>query len=386
MSLTHFHRNVFLTAAASTLALCSAAYAASGDLYTMSNAASGNVVALLKRTEDGALRVSGRFPTGGLGTGVGLVNPVDPLGSQNALTLNANHSWLFAVNAGSNQVSAFRVEDDRLVLTDVVASGGRFPVSIAEKNGLVYVLNAGNDGNVTGFRLTQEGKLRAVPGAARSLHGNVPNVGPFPDILRSAAQIQFSPEGDWLVLTDKQFDTAGTIQRFAVDEDGILSAAPLVTKSPDTVPFGFTFDYRGHLLVTEAVSGTVSSYRMDDRGGLGTLGRAAPNGQMAMCWIDAVRKFAYVSNTNSDTLTGYTVDRTGKLNFIGGKPVLVTLRPGHGPVDVKASSDGRFLNVVHGGTGTVETFRINAADGQLVSRGETQVFPPRSGMEGLASE
>ena len=40
--------------------------------------------------------------TGGLGTGAGL-------GSQGALAFSDNGRWLFAVNAGSNDISAFAV-------------------------------------------------------------------------------------------------------------------------------------------------------------------------------------------------------------------------------------------------------------------------------------
>jgi 6-phosphogluconolactonase len=386
MNATKFFKMRKIALALLLLSGATAVYAGQSDLYAMSNAKGGNQIAVLKRADDGSLQVSGRYATGGEGTGIGLVNPVDPLGSQNALLLSKNHKWLYAVNAGSNQLSVLRVLDNRLELADVLPSGGRFPVSVAERNGVLYVLNAGNEGNVTGFRIEHDGKLKAIPGSTRSLHDTPHDVGAYPDILRTPAQIQFSPSGEWLVLTVKHFDAPGTIQRFAVNDDGLLSQAPLVSASPDTVPFGFTFDLRGHLLVTEAISATLSSYRLDDAGALSTIGRTAPNGQLATCWIDATRKFVYVSNTNSDTLSGYRLDRSGKLVNLNPNGVVATLTAGHGPVDVKASSDGRYLNVVNSGAGTISSYLINEVDGQLKAVSETIVFPPLSGMEGLASE
>ena len=63
------------------------------------------------------------------------------------------HRLLFAVNAGSDSVSVFRVRGDRLGLADVDPSGGDFPASIAVFDDLVYVLNAGNNGRLQGFRV-----------------------------------------------------------------------------------------------------------------------------------------------------------------------------------------------------------------------------------------
>jgi len=361
------------------------ALAAPADVYVMSNAADGNQVAMLSRAGDGSLRVTGHFATGGKGTGVGIVTPADPLGSQNGMVLSQNGKWLLAVNAGSNQLSLFRVQHNKLSLASVVASGGRFPVSVAEHGGLVYVLNAGSDGNVSGFRIEPDGELRALPGGTRALNDHVPDVGAFPDILRAGAQIQFAPEGNWLVLTHKNVDGHGTIERFAVGPYGQLGESAQVSDSPDPVPFGFTFDARGDLLVTEAIAGTVSSYRLAADGALSVLGRTNSNGQAALCWIDANRRYAYASNTLSDSLTAYRIERDGSLSILNADGVAVQLAKGANPVDVKVSADGGFLNVVNGGAGTVGTYRIGQ-DGQLKLIGEIAVFPPLSGMEGMAAE
>src|SRR5262245_2590455 len=74
-----------------------------GAVYALTNAISGNAVAVWNRSSDGTLTPAGSYPTGGAGIAAGL-------GSQGALVLSQNHQWLFAVNAGSNNVSSLRVD------------------------------------------------------------------------------------------------------------------------------------------------------------------------------------------------------------------------------------------------------------------------------------
>ena len=83
------------------------------------------------------MRRIGAFPTGGRG-GRG-VN--DPLKAGSSLTLTSGHSLLLAVNAGSGDISVFRVLRNGLALTSVTPSGGGDPVSIAGHGNLVHVVS-----------------------------------------------------------------------------------------------------------------------------------------------------------------------------------------------------------------------------------------------------
>src|SRR5262249_30186415 len=76
-----------------------------GAAYTLSNQSTGNAVLVFRRSTNGALSPAGSFATGGTGLGSGS----DPLGSQGAVVLDQSNRLLFAVNAGSNDVSAFAV-------------------------------------------------------------------------------------------------------------------------------------------------------------------------------------------------------------------------------------------------------------------------------------
>ena len=81
----------------------------SGAVFTQSNESSGNRVMAFERDDDGELSAADPVATGGTGSG-------DSLGSQSALVLSENHHFLFVVNAGSNDVSAFAVRGAHLTL------------------------------------------------------------------------------------------------------------------------------------------------------------------------------------------------------------------------------------------------------------------------------
>ena len=75
---------------------------------------------------------------------------VDFLASQGSLAYDREDGLLYAVNAGTNTVTVFTVPGDRLVRHQVISSGGSFPVSIAVRGHVVYVLNARDGGSVQG--------------------------------------------------------------------------------------------------------------------------------------------------------------------------------------------------------------------------------------------
>ena len=78
-----------------------------GNVYTMNNDVTSNQVLAFVRARDGALRYIGKTATGGQGAATQAA--FDPLGSQDSVILSDNHRALFVVNAGSNQLSVFRL-------------------------------------------------------------------------------------------------------------------------------------------------------------------------------------------------------------------------------------------------------------------------------------
>src|SRR6266480_1194667 len=127
-------------------------------VYTLTNQVAGNAVAVFDRAADGTLTAAGTIATGGTGTG-------GSLGSQGAVALSDDGRRLFAVNAGSNDVSVFDVGPTGLSLASQTASGGTLPISLTAHGNLLYVLNAGGDGNISGFSVGTSGALTAIAGA-----------------------------------------------------------------------------------------------------------------------------------------------------------------------------------------------------------------------------
>jgi hypothetical protein len=120
-----------------------------------------------------AWTVRATYPTGGRGGAAAPGTESDLLASQGSLIYDARHSLLFAVNAGSDSLSVFRVSGERLRLVDVVPSGGDFPASIAVFRDLANVLNAGNEGRLQGFKIHGH-RLRPLDGSSRSLGLRMP--------------------------------------------------------------------------------------------------------------------------------------------------------------------------------------------------------------------
>jgi 6-phosphogluconolactonase (cycloisomerase 2 family) len=319
-------------------------------VYTMTNAADGNAVVRFERSASGLLAPAGVFPTGGLGNGGGL-------GSQGALVLSGDGRWLLAVNAGSDEVSVFRVLPHGLQLTDTAASGGDMPISVTVSGSLVYVLNAGGDGNISGFRLHPNGRLRLLANSTRALSGA--GVGP--------AQVQFTPDGAMLVVTEKN---TNLIDTFLVGPDGTTGSA-VVNPSNGATPFGFEFAPDGTLIVSEAFGGAVdasalSSYVMNTDGTLALISGSVATTETAACWVVVTPdgRYTYTTNTGSGSVSGYAVGSDGSLTLLDGDGVTGTT--GGGPID--AIIAGGFLYTLDSGSDAISIFAINA-DGSLTSVG-----------------
>jgi 6-phosphogluconolactonase (cycloisomerase 2 family) len=340
-------------------------------VFVQTNQPTGNQIVVYDRAEDGTLSEAGRYDTGGLG-GTAVGAPSDRLASQGSLVYDHGNRLLFAVNAGSDTVSVFRVDGDLLVLEQVLPSGGGFPASIAVHRDLLYVLNAGDTGVLQGFRIAGD-MLQPLAGSARSL--GLANADP-PGFLTSPGQVGFTPDGEQLIATTKA--SGSQIQVFDVGPDGLLSATAVHNPSATPVPFAFTFSHANRLVMGEAGVSAVTTYVVNDDGTL-SAPHSLSDGQAALCWITRVRRFYYVSNTGSNNISGYRVEPDGQPMLIGPTGIVATTEMG--PID-SAQSGSRFLYVETGVSGTIDEFRVNG-DGTLAEIGKVVGLPP--GIEGIAA-
>ena len=348
-----------VSVAATSLA---AAGGATGAVYVLTNAPSGNQVLAYPRTADGALQSPTAYNTGGAGSGAGL-------GSQGAIVVSENHQLLFAVNAGGNSVSSFRIGPHGLELADTVSSGGLMPTSVAVHHGLVYVLNAGTPNNVTGFTVDAAGRLTLLPGSTRPLSG--PTTSP--------AQVEFDDDGSALVVSER---ATNLLDVFLVGEDGTL-AGPISNPSSGPVPFGFAISKRHTLLVSEAgAGGGASSYLIEPSGGLTRVSSMIMTGQRAACWTVVTKngRYGYVINAGTGNISGFAVGEDGSASLLNADGI--TAVTGGNPTDAAVSLDSHFLYVRVAALNAIRVFAIES-DGSLTALPSLTGTP--AGLAGLAA-
>lgn len=337
-----------------------------GAVYTMTNGLLANEVAAFAFNPGGQLALIGNFPTGGLGStefdgGEGL----DPLISADSIIVT-DEECLICVNAGSDTITSFLIEDDfSLTKVSTINSGGVGPNSLAYSNGRVFVSNIDRDGfalgdptvprgepndegNVTGFTINANGILTPIAGSTFDLDNRPANIG-------------FSTDGTRLIVTSitagsaalPEAGGANSVVVLDVDADGAVlglvgSATGTQVGNVDERNLGSAIDFdiaviggREFVVVTEArefnsaggppalpalQSGSVSVYELLADGSLeetmqdfalgDPLGSAFDQAnQLTTCWIDfgIDGSTFYVSNAISATISRLTLQGDGTL-------------------------------------------------------------------------
>jgi len=344
-----------------------------GAVFVMTNNTSKNRVIAYERGADGSLSNRHAFDTGGRGSG----GVTDPLGSQGSLTLTEDHSFLLAVNAGSGDISVFRVDGSALHLVSLTPCGGSEPVAVAVHGHLVYVVNGGGMSNVTGFVLTSTGQLQAIPHSTSFL--TTANSGP--------GSIAFSPDGRVLLVTEK---ITGNIDGFPVHANGTLGTL-VATPSAGPGLFSVTFAPSGVAIATETGpmgaqnASAVSSYSVSPTGALAVISASVPTVANATCWnvVTPNGKATYTTNPGSGTLSGFFIGSSGALVPIDGT-VLATLPAGSLDLDVAITADGKYLYTIDSGTGSVSILSVNS-DGTLTVLAGVGGLTANAGFNGIAA-
>ncbi|MDQ6843172.1 MAG: lactonase family protein [Bacteroidota bacterium] len=304
-------------------------------LYTESNSSQWNSILIYKINNDGTLQANGSTASGGAGTGMGL-------GSQGAVVLDKDHQWLFAVNAGSNSVSSFKVNSDgSLTLAHTEQTWGKTPVSVTVHDNLLYVLNKGTD-NIHGFWIGAGGRLTHITGSTQPLSGTAVD----------APQIGFTPNGNWIIVTEKATNIVGSFQ---INTNGTANPG-IFTASVGATPFGFDFSRNRFMIVSNAAggaagAGSATSYTMGASGMPAAVNGAVPNHQAAPCWFAVTKygRFAFTTNTASNTVSTYFVNPWGALYLVKE----VAARTDNGPVDIVIAANNYFVYELNGKASTI---------------------------------
>lgn len=350
-----------------------------GAVFVQTDDLEHNGIVAFARDADGHLTRVGEVRTGGRG-GVERDVPLDSLASQDSLTYDAAHHLLFAVNAGSNTVTSFRVTGAHLSRLQTVSSGGTFPVSVSAGHGRLYVLNAGGSGHVTGYRITTSGVLTSLPGASRDL--GLSNDA-RPEFITAPADIAQTGDGDHVVVTTKANNTVDVLNVSA----GRLSA-PVKNAAASAVPFAVSFDPQGRLAVANAGDSSLSTYRVHADGTLETITAGTQDGQAALCWLVGTGGTFFGGNAGSSTISAFAVDDAGSVSLTGTPDGVVAHTGGGtgGTIDLAITHDQQYLYAENSFAGSVEGYRIQP-DHTLVLVDTAAGLPQFDGhgMEGLVA-
>jgi 6-phosphogluconolactonase (cycloisomerase 2 family) len=293
---------------------------------------------------------------------------------------------LFAVNAGSNTISAFRVASTGgLTLAGQVPSNGGFPFSLTSHGNELYVLNTDST-SIAGFTFSPTGTLTPILGSVQKLTKDA-----MPGLSR---QIGFDNTGKLLIVT---LLMPSEIDTFQVGAGGAAGPASEVA-STTPFPFGFVFDKANQLVMSQVSSlsaeGSTATYSVTSSGSLAPIDTKPSLGALP-CWalVSPNQRFAFVVNTGNgappgSTIASYKLSPSGTLTFLG-----VTLPRKHEylKTDEFITPDGKYLYVVgHHSTSSagpatdsyLDEYKV-ASNGVLVPLGSTSSAGVPLGTDGL---
>jgi len=232
-----------------------------------------------------------------------------------------------------------------LTWTSTAWSHGVNPVSIAANQNWVYVLNAGNAtvaANIAGFSVSPSGILTPVAGSIAALSAPQP----------APAEIAFTPSGKVLIVTEK---ATSKIDTFIVNNQGAVTSGPNVFTSVGNTPYGFDINSRGIIAVTEAVTGAVSTYTVDETTGtLTVVSSSVSDGEGAACWLSFSKdgNYAFASNAATNSISSYGVSTNGWAWLARRLAASTNLSP----VDNAFNGDGDEFYVLDAKSLTIESY------------------------------
>lgn len=345
-----------------------------GAAFAMTNATADNRIVRYQRGSGGTLNRVGSISTRGLGIGV-------DLDTQGPLRLSADHKFLYAVNAGSDDVTVFSVNGTELRFVQKVYAGDQ-PVSLTVHGSVLYVLDGSVASNsIRGFSVGADGRLRPIDGSIQPLSSPIAVPG----------DIEFSPDGSLILVTQKT--TANTlsptiaIDSFTVNAHGVASKAKR-NESAGIRPFALAFRNNHQALVVESFDASaglsaVSSYDVRDRN-LRVNSKSVPSGQTDACWIVITHddgQFAFTANFGSGTISSYRIRDSGSIDL--QRDIEAFTGATSQPVDLAQTDDSKYLYLLLRGTGGVASFAVNG--GALTQLGVTiGGLPVADGASGLA--
>ena len=313
------------------LALLPASLLAVNVVYTNNDGTSANSVSAYAVDTNGAVSLIASYPTGGTGTGGGFY------ASNRIIVIN---NFLFASNAGSNNVSAFTIDSTTGALTAVAGSpfatggynnSGESGISLAATPDGKY-LYAGNSGSqdVTLFSIGSNGALTAV---GSPLY-----------VVGTMSSMKVSPNGRFLVLA---FPDLSEVAVYSIASNGTLQAVQNSPFSISATATGVDMDCASsHVFAGLAASNSVKVYNIDSTTGALTLNSVSPAipsvSSAQVVQLSPDDQTLYVSNQGAHAVSAFSVASDGTLTLATATPVGTGNQYAY-PGGLAINADGTFL-------------------------------------------
>jgi 6-phosphogluconolactonase len=275
-----------------------------------------------------------------------------------SLVMHPSGKYLYAANAGQNNVSQFTVNSDG----SLTEAQNRFPagtapnlVAIDSAGAYLYVANSGA-ADISVFSIntsnpTNGETLTAVPQNLGGLIGFV------------AMNIAVAPSGNFLYVTG-QGVLGGQIEVFPLSSGQL--GQPVLTSTGNN-PFGLVINSAGTYLYTgNKADSTISEFQINSDGSLTALsGSPFSYGYLnpVSLLIDKSNTYLYAADQGSANLAAFTIGSDGGLTALSNAAAYATSSE---PSFIATDARGDFLFVGNQSTSpAVESLNLDTGDGAL---------------------
>jgi 6-phosphogluconolactonase (cycloisomerase 2 family) len=278
--------------------------------YVNANIVNGNAVLAYDIQADGSLNaLSGSpFLTGGRG----FFDPSFALGPFDVdQEMAVDRNVLYAVNAGSNDISALRIAEDGSLSPlhgQPFSSGGSTPVSLGVHDRYLVALNSAQDP-----AQADDGSLPGLTASAIQLDGGL-------RLLKtSASPLTADAQPSQVLTTDTgpfvfnaEFPGGGHLNAFFQEPNGKLVQTdsvllPMEANNVQPLPLGLWTNPRApYVYVGFVNTNEIGVYTVTKAGKLQFV-RKVPNSGVAVCWLRVSDdgRFLYTSNTTDNSMSVY---------------------------------------------------------------------------------
>jgi 6-phosphogluconolactonase (cycloisomerase 2 family) len=281
-------------------------------VYTESNNPAAGQNAVLAFRQDpfnGSLKQIGTFATGGTGQ-INVPDVIGPDDSSQEVVATPDGRFLFAVNQGSNSITAFRIDlDGKLDRVGTFDSGGVQPDSIGISGDRLYVSNRGDSAvghpgtvapNITGFTIDDDGRLTPIPNSTVTFPVGT---SPSQNLISRDGKLLFA---DIFAVPGSTAPEGNTIAPFQIQANGSLKLAPGGDVSAAGNPLLLGADTHPNLPILYAgltSTNQIGVFTFDEAGNVKFVDAAADQGA-APCWItvSADGKYLYAGNTGTNSV------------------------------------------------------------------------------------